>query len=392
MQDKIKKFADAVLASFEAGSFKNVVIHSPSDKSSEVLKIKGTPKSIGGKNILQFESFMTEGRVSHENVTADELASYVEAKLSLFRRADLTSQMGSAALMINKKGDKATYTTHGKLFEADSSDNKAEGNNREKSRILKGDEIFLRELGVSDGNGRVKDKMQAKFRQINRFCEYISEAVNRLAPKGQICVADLCCGKSYLSFAAYHTLSNVFGLDTTMYCVDLKKSVIEHCADVAARCSYSGMKFYCGDINEFTPENKPDMVISLHACDIATDIVLECAIRNGAKVILSTPCCHHELNEKLNSPELSFIGSRPLLRQKLCSAATDALRLMRLEAAGYETDATELIDPENTPKNIMLRAYKKKRFSIEAAEKAFAEYAESYRFMFGYDPKELPKD
>ena len=119
MQDKIIKFADAVRASFEAGSFKNVVIHSPADKSSELLKIKGTPRSIGGKNILQFESFMTEGRVSHENVTGDELVSYVEAKLSLFRRADLTSQMGSAALMINKKGDKATYSTHGKLFEAD---------------------------------------------------------------------------------------------------------------------------------------------------------------------------------------------------------------------------------------------------------------------------------
>ena len=294
--------------------------------------------------------------------------------------------------MISKKGDKATFTTHGKLFEADTSRKSSEGNNREKSRILKGDEIFLRELGVADANGRVKDKMQAKYRQINRFCEYISEAVTKLDLHGEICVADLCCGKSYLSFAAYHTLSKVFGLDTTMYCVDLKKSVIEHCTDVAERCGYSGMRFMCGDINEFNPERTPDMVISLHACDIATDIVLECAIRCGARVILSTPCCHHELNEKMNSPILDFIGSRPLLRQKLCTAATDALRLMRLDAAGYETDATELIDPENTPKNIMLRAYKKKRFSPEAAEKAFAKYAESYRFMFGYDPKPLSKE
>ena len=391
MQDKIKKFAQTVSDSFNAGSFKNVVIHSPANKSSEVLKIKGTSKSIGGKAILQFESFLTEGRVTHENVTSEELFAYVENKLSSFRRADLTAHMGSAALMISKKGDKATLTTHGKLLEEDPSVKVTEGNNREKSRILKGDEIFLRELGVSDNNGRVKDKMQAKFRQINRFCEYISEAVSKISPRGEICVADLCCGKSYLSFAAYHTLANVFELDCTMYCVDLKKSVIDHCADVASRCSYDGMKFYCGDINEFTPDKAPDMVISLHACDIATDIVLECAIRCGAKVILSTPCCHHELNEKMNSPMLDFIGDRALLRQKLCSAATDALRLMRLEAAGYETDATELIDPENTPKNIMLRGYKKKRFSPEAAEKAFAKYAESYRFMFGYDPNPLPK-
>ncbi|MBR6806742.1 MAG: SAM-dependent methyltransferase [Clostridia bacterium] len=392
MQDKIHKFADAVCTSFKSGAFKNVVIHSPSDKSSETLKIKAVQKTIGGKNVLQFESFLTEGRVTHENVTYDALKAYIVNKLSSFRRADLTTQMGSAALMISKKGDRATFTTHGKLYEADPSVKNTEGNNREKSRILKGDEIFLRELGVSDVNGRVKDKMQSKFRQINRFCEYISEAVNKICPKDEICVADLCCGKSYLSFAAYHTLSVVFDLKTTMYCVDLKKSVIDHCADVAARCDYGGMKFYCGDINEFTPEKAPDMVISLHACDVATDIVLECAIRNKAKVILSTPCCHHELNEKLNSPMLDFIGSRPLLRQKLCSAATDALRLMRLEAAGYETDATELIDPEDTPKNIMLRAYKKKVFSREAAETAFKKYAESYRFMFGYDPKTLPKD
>lgn len=133
------------------------------------------------------------------------------------------------------------------------------------------------------------------------------------------------------------------------------------------------------------------MVISLHACDVATDIVIDAAIRTGAEVILSTPCCHHELSEKMDSPTLDFIAKRPLLKQKLCAAATDALRLMRLEAAGYEVDATELIDPEDTPKNIMLRGYLKKGRSEKRLAEAREAYASSYRFMYGCDPSPLPE-
>ena len=390
MVENITKFADICTSCVENASLKSVVFHSPANKSSDRLKVKGTIKEIGNERVLQLEAFLTEGRVTHTNASVGEVSEIVETLLSEFRKADLTSTGGSASVMISKKGDKASIVTHGKPTEGEADVKPSTGNNREKKRILKGDEIFLRELGVSDANGRVKDKMQAKFRQINRFCEYISEALQKLDAKHELCVADLCCGKSYLSFAAYHTVTSVFGLKCTMYCVDLKKSVIEYCADIAEKCSYDGMQFFCTDINAFNPEKKPDMVISLHACDIATDIVLECAIRNRARVILSTPCCHHEMNEKMSSPSLDFIGRRPLLRQKLCTAATDALRLMRLEAAGYETDATELIDPENTPKNIMLRGYLKKNPSKAKLEAAFKEYADCYRFMYGYDPTPLP--
>ena len=393
MNDNILKFAEITSASVAAGTVQNIVFHSPSSKASEILKIKGTLKNVSSRKILQLESFLTEGRVTHENVKTDEVILCVTKLMESFRRADLVTYSGSATLMISKKGDRASLVTHGKPAEI-SSEIKVEelpDNDRKKHHLLSGEEKFLFELGISDKNGRVRDKMQAKFRQINRFCEYISEAESRLPKDGTLYVADLCCGKSYLSFAAYHTITEVLNRECVMYCVDLKRSVIDYCADIAEKCDFEGMKFTCGDITEFVPDHRPNMVISLHACDTATDIVLECALKYRAEVILSTPCCHHELSVKLDCEPLSFIADKPLLRQKLCTAATDALRLMRLEAAGYDTDATELIDPENTPKNIMLRGYIKKSFSDSQKEKAEKAYTEAYRFMYGYDPTPLPK-
>ena len=393
MKESVQKFAEIVSAAVNAGTLQNVVFHTPSNRSSEVLKVKGSVKSISSRKVLQLESFLTEGRVTHDNVKTDEISLAVGKLLEGFRRADLVTYSGSATLMISKKGDRASLVTHGKLTEIpeEKKNEAVKENDRKKNRLLDGSEAFLFELGISDRNGRVRDKMQAKFRQINRFCEYISDAYGKLPADGTLYVADLCCGKSYLSFAAYHTITKVLERDCVMYCVDLKKSVIDYCTDIAEKCAFDGMKFACGDITEFVPEHRPNMVISLHACDTATDVVLECALRYGAEVILSTPCCHHELNEKLDCDALAFIGSKPLLRQKLCSAATDALRLMRLEAAGYDTDATELIDPENTPKNIMLRGYRKKNPSKSRLEAAFAEYAKAYKFMYGYDPTPLPE-
>lgn len=370
MNDSVKKFSELVFAAAYAGTVQNVVFHTPKGKSSEILKVKGTLKNIASRKVLQLESHLTEGRVTHENIKLDEVELTVSKLTESFRRADLVTYSGSATLMISKKGDKASLVTHGKLTEMPEDKKACElsDNDRKKNRLLSGEEKFLFELGISDKNGRVRDKMQAKFRQINRFCEYITEAKDKLPPDGVVYIADLCCGKSYLSFAAYHTVSELIGRECVMYCVDLKRSVIDYCSDIAEKCGFSGMKFTCGNINEFVPENRPNMVISLHACDTATDAVLDCAVRYGAEVILSTPCCHRELSEKLDCESLSFIADKPLLRQKLCSAATDALRLMRLEAAGYDTDATELIDPENTPKNLMLRGYKKKSFSPSARE------------------------
>jgi hypothetical protein len=143
-----------------------------------------------------------------------------------------------------------------------------------------------------------------------------------------------------------------------MYGVDLKKDVIDYCSEVAKKLGYVGMRFECGDVSKFTPPETPDLMISLHACDVATDFALAGAIKSGTKVILSTPCCQHELNRDMDCSELSFITDHSILKQKIASAATDALRALMLEIHGYKVTVCELIDPEETPKNVLIRAVK----------------------------------
>ncbi|MBQ3507435.1 MAG: SAM-dependent methyltransferase, partial [Clostridia bacterium] len=259
------------------------------------------------------------------------------------------------------------------------------GNDKAKRRILTGAEPFLIELDVSDQNGRVHDKKQAKYRQINRFLELIRDVENHLPTEGVLNIADLCCGKSYLSFAVYHYFTAIRGRSVRMVGVDMKAEVMNECNTIARNLGMDGLTFVCGDVTQYEfPEGaQVHMVISLHACDIATDIVLDKATEWGAKVILSTPCCHHDLNRRLNSPSLSFVAQHSMLRQKLCDAATDALRLKKLEANGYDVTALELIDPEETPKNIMLRGIRKYSPDSARCKKAAEEYAAAYEFLTG---------
>lgn len=386
--EKLLAFVGLVEKSLSSGGLKNVVFHSPS-VSGEIQKARGTIKNISGGRVLQVEMFLSEGRVTHENIEVGEIANVLPKYFDTFKKADLTDVGGTASVMISKKGT-VTLLEKGNIgvVSDEVTDNTANGNDREKSRLLTGNEKFLFALGVADKNGRIHDKKQAKFRQICRFSEYIAEAAGKLSRDGELYVCDLCCGKSYLSFAAYYVLTEILGRRVKMSCVDLKKSVIDYCADIAKSAGMDGMEFICGDINEFVPLRSPDLVISLHACDVATDIVLNFAVRHNAEAILSTPCCHHQMNREMDCPTLSFIAERPVLRQKLADAATDALRLLMLDAAGYKTDATEFIDPEDTPKNIMLRAYRRKNRrddSREAAEK-IERYISAYRFMYGKEP------
>ena len=177
----------------------------------------------------------------------------------------------------------------------------------------------------------------------------------------RLCVCDLCCGKSYLTFAIFWYFTEILNKKVEMYGVDLKKDVIEYCSSVAEKLGYKGLHFECGDVSNFTPPDMPDLVVSLHACDVATDYVLAGAIKNRAKVILSTPCCQHEIQNQLKCNALSLITEYSLLKQKLAVAATDALRAKMLEIHGYKVTVCELIDPEETPKNVLIRAVKRER-------------------------------
>lgn len=361
---------------------KKVVLSKPLQQGE--IKSVIIPKIIKGTTVLQIETYTNDNKVFHQNIINDFRAEFRDL---FYRHSQINvySSVGECQYMMSKKG-KETLIGAQRILQNISKGRgeevKAERNNKTKNYILLGEEDFLRKLGISDESGRVRDRMQSKFRQINKFLEYVDSIVDKL-PEDNLNIYDLCCGKSYLSFAVYHYFRNYKKKNIKMVCIDLKSDVIEYCSNLAERMGFNSMEFVCMDINEYEMVNKPDLVVSLHACDIATDIVLNKASDNGATVILSTPCCHHELNHKINCAPLSFVTDHSMLRQKLCDAATDALRLLKLESEGYDVSAMELIDPEDTPKNIILKAIKKKNPSEEKLLVLKEKYKEARRFLLG---------
>ena len=380
------EFASLCLLAARTESLKKLVFSRPVD--GDIVRAVGILCRIGGKVVIQIETLHSDHKATHENLPLTrETEDLIALRLGSFAQANLLTTGGESEYRRSKKGSEILLGAD-KLRRrlSDTTNDVVEigGNNKEKKRILQGDEPFLQALGVSDRNGRIHDKKQPKFRQINRFLELIAD-VRTALPKGRIRILDLCCGKSYLSFAVYHYFANVLGQTVSMTGVDLKADVIEYCNEVAEKLGFTGLEFLCGDVGAYQTEDRPDLVISLHACDTATDLVLGKALDFGAKVILSTPCCHHELNHTLNCSTLGFIAQHSMLRQKLCDAATDALRLKWLEANGYEVCALELIDPDDTPKNVMLRAIRRADAGsgTEAEKKALAEYQAAKAFLLG---------
>ena len=384
---KHEDFAALAMLASRASALKKMVFSRPvAGDNAEILRIVGTLRVIGGAPALQLESFHRDNKAKHENLPLNEEgAARLAARVSAFGQVNLLTTAGDAEYKQNKKGNAVVLggdKLARKLTSAPAEKVEISGNDKDKNRILTGAEPFLRHLGVADENGRVYDKKRAKFRQINRFLELIRDVLPHL-PKDKIRICDLCCGKSYLSFAVYHYFANVLGMQVSMTGVDLKSDVVAYCNEVAKALSFDGLEFLCGDVGKYESEEKPQLVISLHACDIATDLVLDRALAFGARVILATPCCHHELNHTLNCPTLSFIAEHSMLRQKLCDAATDALRLKMLEANGYDVAALELIDPDETPKNIMLRAIYNEKKPPTVREKARLEYEKAKCFLLG---------
>ena len=379
--EKIEALIGLFVELFEKKCLKKAIFSKPD--SVDEIKSVISPKSIGGRDVLQLETFSRDNKAYHFNIK-ENFATECEAVFYSHSQINIISTLGECQFMRSKSGKESVIgdtRLKSKLVGA-SQTTEYESNNRTKKHLLSGSEDFLKKLGISDENGRIRDKMQAKFRQINKFIEHIKSIEEHL-PENNINIYDLCCGKSYLSFAVYYYFKHLKGLEVTMKCVDLKADVIEYCSAVASRLGFDGMEFTCADINEYKMTDKPHLVISLHACDIATDIVLNKASSNNAEVILSTPCCHHELNHKINCDALSFITRHSMLRQKLCDAATDSLRLLKLESEGYEVSALELIDPEDTPKNIILKAIKKKKTNKAVLEEKKSEYYRIRKFLLG---------
>lgn len=364
---------------------------------------------IGGARMIQAETFMRDGKALQKNLPQNDTAAICDVIGGYLRLNLILSANGgvSCEYRANAKGrcaiigesavaraiDSATSAAAG--GEAHGVGAPAEGNDRAKNRLLRGDEPFLRELGVSSPDGRVYDKKQPKFRQICRFLEHIRDIEPRLPRDGVLRICDLCCGKSYLSFAVYHYFAVMRGRRVSMTGVDLKPDVIEYCTAVAKRLGYEGLEFICGDVLKYesSEHGAPQLVVSLHACDVATDIVLTKAAQWRAEVILSTPCCHHALANIIDCPELSFVTDHPFLSRKLCDVLTDAARLSRLSAEGYDVTALELTDPDDTPKNVLLRAVRESSVTEEELARRRREYLAVRRFLAGAaDPREALPD
>ena len=368
---KTEAFIKAVMLSMEREIIKKLVFSRP--KSSEIQKVSARLVAHRGRRMLAFEYSLPGNTVSHKNAAEDTAEELLTELISEYAQANLITTLGDVEWKISKSGKEA-------LLGADKLKNKLSGEpagfetaiaalDNKKNYLLSGSEEFLIKLGISDKTGRVHDKRQGKFRQINRFLEIIEDVYPELPREGDLTVYDLCCGKSYLSFAVYYYLTEKKNRTVKMLGIDLKRDCINWCAGLASSLGYSGMRFVTDDVRN-TPEGVvPDMVISLHACDIATDIVINKAAELGARVILSTPCCHRHINDKISASQLGFVTEHPHLRNKLGDVLTDAIRVARLESEGYSVAALELVDPDDTPKNTLIKAIKRSSCTKAAKER-----------------------
>ena len=381
-------FLNLIEQAFCREALKKLIISRP--KSGEIKKISCRLCAHRGRRLLAMEFSLPGDTVSHKNLAEGEFRGEIEALFENYSQINLITTLGDAEWKSSKGGKEVVLggdALKRKLEgAAPAFESAIEALDKKKNYILSGNEEFLIKLGVSAKDGRVHDKKQGKFRQINRFLEHIEDIYPRLPKDGEIKIYDLCCGKSYLSFAVYYYLTAIKGRTVSLFGADLKRDVIIWCDGLARELKFDGMRFEVGDILKLDYKDTPDMVISLHACDIATDIVLDTAARLGAGVILSTPCCHNNLKTKIKCEELKFVTDYPQLSGKLCEALTDALRLAKLRSEGYTVTALELTDPENTPKNTLLRAVKA-NISDAEREKAKKEYSSLLDFLLG-DGKE----
>ena len=296
----------------------------------------------------------TKTQVKHINIENNKLHDYLLSKQALYRQYLIKTK--SIIVHGIKNGNKLKIS-----IENNNNSCKVDNqNNRQKNYILNdGDHLdFLVEQGVMSSNYRVKADMQHKFRQINRFLEFIKDIESYLPNDRPIHIIDFGCGKSYLTFAVYHYLHNILKKDIYIHGLNLKEQVIIDCNSLAKKLNYDNLFFEIGDISTYNCPYDVDMVMTLHACDTATDYALYNAIKWNAKVILSVPCCQHELNKQIKNEDFSSIFKYGIIQERTSSLFTDALRANILELQGYRTQILEFIDIEHTPKNLLIRAIK----------------------------------
>ncbi|MBW7476771.1 SAM-dependent methyltransferase [Paenibacillus oenotherae] len=302
----------------------------------------------------QFE-YHSKTKVTHDNVPQAEAAQRMAEWLEQhYRQALFKTDDADVQVLFNKKG-KATMLRKPPTSKAVQ---EPQQHNRQKQRIVQEGEAapFMVELGIMTKDGAVIAKKQDKFRQINRFLEMVADVLPSLPTHREIRIVDFGCGKSYLTFALYHLLAIKQNMNITIVGLDLKEDVIAFCSELAHKLGYDRLSFQVGDIAHYKEQSAVDMVVTLHACDTATDAALVKAVDWGASVILSVPCCQHEFFRQIANENLKPLLSHGLLKERFSALATDAVRAQLLEVIGYKVQMLEFIDPDHTPKNMLIRA------------------------------------
>lgn len=346
----------------------DMVISGQKNKSEDkAVKVRIRPVIL--KNEIEYQVSEFVGRkVLHSNHSADDVKKKIINYMTEdFKQAQINMTDAIATILSSKsKTLTCKYKKAGQLkAQRDLSHNRTK-----KYIIQEGKPVaFMIDLGVMGQDGKIIRTRYDKFRQINRFLEYIEDILPKLDKERELTIIDFGCGKSYLTFAMYYYLKELKGYNIRIIGLDLKADVIEHCNELRTRYGYDKLDFYVGDIATYKDVDKVDMVVTLHACDIATDYALAKAVKWGAEVILSVPCCQHEANRTIKSDILSPVMDYGILKERMAAIVTDAARAKLLTANGYDTQILEFIDMEHTPKNLLIRAVKSGKEDLSAREK-----------------------
>ena len=321
----------------------------------DFIKIKVRPVMIRDSLYFQVSRY-TDKQVFHENMTAEDALETLSGWiLHDFRQVQIRMQDEMVTVLVSKKGKATVKSKKAACIETQN----LEHNRKKRYIIEEGTAVpFMIDLGVMTESGKIIRTRYDKYRQINRFLEFIEDILPELPTDRTVHIIDFGCGKSYLTFAMYYYLKVLKHYDIRITGLDLKQKVIEDCQALADRYGYDGLQFLCGDIADYNGTDEVDMVVTLHACDTATDYALYKAVKWHASVILSVPCCQHELNRKMQCETLSGAFQYGLIKERTAALMTDAMRGQLLEMKGYKTQLLEFIDMEHTPKNILIRAVK----------------------------------
>lgn len=359
-----KETVESMVEFFANEQLQQMIFSNPVQKDG-ILKVRIRPVNLRGRLLFQAEELVGT-QAFHKNLLPEEVCDYVTGLLSGgLRNGEVISGLGSAVVLVSKKGTvtvKIKRAAQTKQKENQEEDRLASevilAHNRKKRYVLEeGKPVeFLVDLGVMTKEGKIVRTRYDKFRQINRFLEFIEDILPNLDPGRETTIIDFGCGKSYLTFAMYHYLHCLKGYPVRIIGLDLKKDVISRCNLLAEQYGYEKLRFYHGDIASYEGVDHVDMVVTLHACDTATDYALAKAVRWGARVILSVPCCQHELNRQMKNEQMKPVFQYGLIKERMAALYTDALRAQLLEGQGYRTQILEFIDMEHTPKNILIRA------------------------------------